>query len=56
MSDNIVSPSGQVTEYKQLVANISSLWAQAKEKAYTAVNTELLESNWETGRYIVGFE
>ena len=53
MCDKTISQTGQDAEYKQLVTDISSLWTRAKEKAYTAVNTELLESNWETGRYIV---
>ena len=43
-------------EYNQLIDNISSLWARAKEKAINAVNTELLETSWQTGRYIVEFE
>jgi len=29
-------------------------WEKAKGKAALAVNTELLEANWQTGRYIVG--
>lgn len=56
MSDNIIQQYSQNTEYEQLVVNISSLWTQAKENAYTAVNKELLASNWQTGRYIVEFE
>ena len=44
------------SDYQQLVNNISTLWKQAKENAVTAVNAELLESNWLTGRYIVEFE
>ena len=44
------------TDYCQLVNNITSLWSQAKEKAISAVNTELLEANWQTGKYIVEFE
>lgn len=43
-------------QYQQLVNNISSLWAQAKENAVVAINTELLESNWRIGQYIVEFE
>ena len=31
-------------------------WEKAKGKAALAVNTELLEANWQTGRYIVEFE
>ena len=43
-------------DYNQLIDNISSLWTTAKEKAINAVNTELLEANWQTGKYIVEFE
>ena len=43
-------------EYRQLVDNISLLWDKAKEKAVLAVNSELLDANWLTGRYIVEFE
>lgn len=43
-------------DYNQLIDSISSLWATAKEKAINAVNTELLEANWLTGKYIVEFE
>ena len=44
------------SEYVRLVSQISGLWEKAKEKAVFAVNTELLEANWQTGRYIVEFE
>ena len=44
------------SDYQQLVSNITSLWHQAKENAISAVNTELLEANWQTGKYIVEFE
>ncbi len=43
-------------DYNQLIDNISSLWIAAKEKAVNAVNTEMLEANWQTGKYIVEFE
>lgn len=43
-------------DYNQLIDNISTLWTNAKDNAVTAVNTELLEANWQTGRYIVEFE
>ena len=43
-------------EYVRLVSLISGLWEQAKEKAALAVNTALLDSSWQTGRYIVEFE
>ena len=44
------------SDYQQLVSNITSLWHQAKENAICAVNTELLEANWQTGKYSVEFE
>lgn len=43
-------------DYNLLIDSISTLWSNAKEKAVTAVNSELLEANWQTGRYIVEFE
>lgn len=42
--------------YKRLLDSISTLWIEAKTKAVSAVNTELLEANWETGKYIVEYE
>ena len=44
------------SEYVRLVSLISGLWDEAKREAALAVNTELLEANWQTGRYIVEFE
>lgn len=44
------------TAYQNLIDNITTLWSEAKSKAITAVNTELLEANWQTGKYIVEFE
>lgn len=44
------------TEYVRLVSLISGVWDKAKDKAAIAVNTELLEASWATGRYIVEFE
>ncbi len=43
-------------EYVRLVTHISDLWENAKAKAAVAVNTELLDANWQTGQYIVEFE
>ncbi len=43
-------------EYVRLVSLISDTWEDAKGKAAIAVNTELLNANWQTGRYIVEFE
>ena len=44
------------SEYVKLVSLISDVWDNAKDKAAYAVNTELIEANWQTGRYIVEFE
>ncbi len=44
------------SEYVRLVSLISELWENAKARAAIAVNTELLDANWQTGRYIVEFE
>ena len=43
-------------EYVRLVSHISDLWENAKNKAALAINTELLDANWQTGQYIVEFE
>ena len=56
----IKQASGQLQtndpEYMRLVTQISDLWENAKNKAAIAVNTELLDANWQTGQYIVEFE
>ncbi len=44
------------SEYVRLVSLISETWEKAKGNAALAVNTELLEANWQTGRYIVEYE
>ena len=42
--------------YQNLIDNIATLWGEARAKAITAVNTELLDANWQTGKYIVEYE
>ncbi len=42
--------------YTKLVSQISNTWTDAKNQAILSVNTQLLEANWETGKYIVEFE
>ncbi len=42
--------------YGELVSRISATWDDAKSKAAISINTELLEANWRTGKYIVEFE
>ena len=44
------------SEYVRLVSQITDVWDKARDQAAIAVNTELLEANWQTGRYIVEFE
>lgn len=39
-----------------MTASYTTLWGDAKSKAITAVNTELLDANWQTGKYIVEYE
>ena len=42
--------------YQKLIDNITTLWGEAKSKAIAAVNTELLDANWQTGKYIVEYD
>ena len=56
MATDIENTQIDTQEYRQLVDNISILWDRAKEKAVQAVNSELLDANRQTGRYIVEFE
>ena len=42
--------------YQKLIDNITTLWGEAKSKAIAAVNTELLDANRQTGKYIVEYE
>ena len=39
-----------------MTLTVTTLWGDAKSKAIVAVNTELLDANWQTGKYIVEFE
>jgi predicted nuclease of restriction endonuclease-like (RecB) superfamily len=43
-------------QYKQLITSIGQLLAAGKEKAAQQVNTILVQTYWEIGRYIVEFE
>ena len=54
MANNLLQADN--SEYVRLVSLISDVWDKAKHQAALAVNTELLEANWQTGRYIVEFE
>jgi len=60
MVNDLTTPNGFLeandSEYVRLVSLISDVWEKAKGKAAIAVNTELLDANWQTGRYIVEYE
>lgn len=59
MTKNLTTTNGFLqtgdSEYVRLVSLISGVWDKAREKAALSVNTELLDANRETGRYIVRF-
>ena len=44
------------SDYDDLICRIDNLWTSAKNRAIEAVNTELLDANWQTGQYIIEFE
>lgn len=50
------APMRCADSYKSLLDDIDSLWSQAQDRAAKAVNAELLEANWQTGKYIVEYE
>lgn len=56
MEEAYITVENAGSDYQQLLDNISVLWKQSRENAIIAVNAEFLESNWQTGRYIVEFE
>ncbi len=43
-------------DYIELLEKISDNYLKAKQKAFKAINDELILSNWNTGKYIVEFE
>lgn len=51
MESSIESIVNQDTEYVSLVSHITRLWQDAKEQAYTAVNTSLLMASWNIGQH-----
>ena len=54
--NNITIPITDDSRYQKLVSDISQFWDQAKERAINAVNSEQLDANWQTGKYIVEYE
>lgn len=53
MAQEIIIPQ---SNYNELLSKIDNVWSSAKAKAASAINSELLDANWQTGRYIVEFE
>ena len=47
---------GQSDSYQRLVGQISETYDRGRIRAMQAVNTQLVETYWEIGRYIVEFE
>lgn len=43
-------------EYQRLVDGIGSLLAEGRQKVATSINTVMVETYWNIGRYIVEFE
>lgn len=54
METTIIQPKGE--KYVSLLNNIIEVWDNAREKAITSVNANLLIANWRTGQYIVEYE
>lgn len=44
------------TEYENLLGTISQAYENGRIKAFQAVNSELVKTYWEIGKYIVEFE
>jgi hypothetical protein len=44
------------SNYQNLVTQISETYAHGYTKAVAAVNTNMVETNWKIGQYIVEFE
>lgn len=43
-------------EYQNLLGRIANVYTQGRIRAHQAVNTELIETNWQIGQHIVEFE
>jgi predicted nuclease of restriction endonuclease-like (RecB) superfamily len=43
-------------EYQNLIGTISQTYENGRNRAFSAVNTELVKTYWEIGKYIVEFE
>lgn len=52
----IAADISQTLEYRNLLGKISDTYSQGKFRAHRAVNTQLIETYWQIGQYIVEFE
>lgn len=50
------TPQIHISNYDALIKQITELVAQSKQRAVRAVNSALVEMNWNIGKYIVEFE
>ncbi len=46
---------GPSDDYQQLLGQIAKVYGQSNTRAMQAVNTQLLETYWQIGQYIVEF-
>jgi predicted nuclease of restriction endonuclease-like (RecB) superfamily len=46
----------EITKYNQLIENIGLSLEKGRRNAINAINTELLHTKWEIGKYIIEFE
>ena len=56
MEEYTILPSDKVGNINSLAENIAHLVADARGRAMQTVNTALIETYWQVGRYIVEFE
>ena len=56
MEEYTILPSGKSGNINSLAENIAHLVADARGRALQTVNTALIETYWQVGRYIVEFE
>ncbi len=55
-SNNQINHSSDNNDYGSLLTQIGEIYQQAQDKATVAVNTALVETYWQIGKYVVDFE
>ena len=53
---NVIKPGIVLNNYQKLLSVISETFTHGREKAVVAVNTNMIETYWKIGQYIVEFE